>query len=80
MKYVGVWTLGVFIGAAVGLFTCASQLPKPQGLLHRPEWMIDPQGHEKNHGPGDCEKGQVPYYLYDDNETPYFLECMRGTS
>ena len=48
-------------------------------LPHRAAWEVDPQGHDKSHGYGKCEVGQVPYYVFTDQGYPVFLECVRGT-
>jgi hypothetical protein len=50
-----------------------------QPLPHRSAWEVDPQGHDKSHGYGQCEVGQVPYYVFTDAGRPVFLECMRAT-
>lgn len=49
-------------------------------LAHRAAWEVDPQGHDKSHGYGHCEDGQVPYYVFTDAGRAVFLECMRATA
>lgn len=64
------WTVG---GTLVIWALHAAPAPIPA----KPAWMLDPQGHDKNHDALHCEPGTQPYYVYADDNTSFFEECMR---
>jgi hypothetical protein len=46
-------------------------------LPSRQTWELDPQGHGENLGAEDCvAAGRTPYYIYPDNTTRFYEECL----
>lgn len=50
----------------------------PKGLPHRAEWELYRQANSTDSR--HCPDGTFPYFLSNDDGTPIFLECVRGTS
>lgn len=48
-----------------------------QSVAHRQIWELDPQGQSENLAATECAPPRVPYYIYPDGSTPFYLECLR---
>lgn len=67
-----------FIGGCVMLNSAARPGNDESAPLHRQRWEIDPQGQGENLSAEQCvAAGRTPYYIYPDNITPFYEECLR---
>jgi hypothetical protein len=47
-------------------------------VAHRQHWEFDPQGQGENLSADACRAaGRTPYYIYPDNVTPFYEECLK---
>lgn len=67
-----------FIGGCVMLNIATRSEEVEAPTLHRQHWEIDPQGQGENLSAEQCRAaGRTPYYIYPDNVTSFYEECLR---
>jgi hypothetical protein len=60
----------VFFGTAA-----SAALRVQHSLPHRADWELYKQANSPD--AKHCSAGTIAYYLYNDDDSPVFLECMR---
>jgi len=76
LNVLGILAIG-FVGGLVMLNTAAPPPVEPDPP-RRQHWEFDPQGQGENLSADACRAaGRTPYYIYPDNVTPFYEECLR---